>query len=81
MESDLYYIAAATAFVYVVFRIIQIEWIDHEKHDKLIKKLTKEMMLVFASCVFGIYLLIQVKPHYENITSAPDFVFTDTPDF
>ncbi len=78
MESDSYYIAFASCFVYLVLRIIQIEWIDYEKHDKLIKKLTKETILVFASIVLGIYLLVLLKPHYS---ATPAFVFTDPPDF
>lgn len=79
MES--YYIALASSFVYIILRIIQIEWVDYEKHDKLIKKLLKESILVFTSIILGIYILLQLMPHYESAFSTPEFVFTDTPPF
>lgn len=71
-------ISLSIAIIYVIFKIIEMKILD--KKPKPLKPVFKDSIIVFISCLFGMFVMDQVnlKPDKTSVSSN---VFVDNPDF
>ena len=71
-------ISLSIAIIYVIFKIIEMKILD--KKTKPLKPVFKDSIIVFISCLFGMFVMDQVnlKPDKTPLSSN---VFVDNPDF
>ena len=70
--------ATAIATVYLLFRFIEMRYIM--KENKPLKLLFRDAMLVYVSVIIGNFILNQIVP-LKNMVSSDPTVFTNDPDF
>ena len=66
------------AIIYVIFKIIEMKIL--EKKTKPLKPVFKDSIIVFISCLFGMFVMDQVNLKPDK-TPASSNVFVDNPDF
>ena len=72
-------ISLSIAIVYVLFKIVEMKIIDTKK--KPLKPIFKDSIIVFMSCLFGLFIMDQVDISPKNESIAASNVFVDNPDF
>ena len=71
-------ISLSIAIIYVIFKIIEMKIL--EKKPKPLKPVFKDSIIVFISCLFGMFVMEQVNLKPDK-TPASSNVFVDSPDF
>lgn len=78
--GDVYLVALVASIVYVIFRFIEMRFID--KTDKPLKSLVKDTLWVYLSIVFSNYIYDEFAQEISlDSSSVPTEVFTNAPDF
>ena len=72
-------ISLSIAIVYVLFKIVEMKIIDSKK--KPLKPIFKDSIMVFMSCLFGLFIMDQVNISPKDESIATSNVFVDNPDF
>ena len=72
-------ISLSIAIVYVLFKIVEMKIIDSKK--KPLKPIFKDSIIVFMSCLFGLFIMDQVNISPKDESIATSNVFVDNPDF
>jgi hypothetical protein len=72
-------ISLSIAIVYVLFKIVEMKIIDTKK--KPLKPIFKDSIIVFMSCLFGLFIMDQVDISPKDESIAASNVFVDNPDF
>jgi hypothetical protein len=72
-------ISLSIAIIYVLFKIVEMKIIDSKK--KPLKPIFKDSIIVFMSCLFGLFVMDQVNISPKDDTSISSNVFVDNPDF
>jgi len=71
-------ISLAIAIVYVLFKIVEMKIL--EKKQKPLKPVFKDSIIVFISCLFGLFVMDQVNIAPKSNDNSSN-VFVDNPDF
>jgi hypothetical protein len=71
-------ISLAIAIVYVLFKIVEMKIL--EKKQKPLKPVFKDSIIVFISCLFGLFVMDQVNIAPKSNDHSSN-VFVDNPDF
>ena len=79
MES-IFVIAAVISILFFIAKFIEMRFI--EKENKPLKELIKDTLIVYISVLSGFYLLDQLSPMMESVSSDNiPAVFTGNPEF
>ena len=80
MSSNIFVNAGAAAILFLIMKYIEIRFI--EKENKPLKELIKDTLIVYISVLSGFYLLDQLSPMMESVSSDNiPAVFTGNPEF
>ena len=80
MSSNVFINAGAAAILFLIMKFIEMRFI--EKENKPIKELIKDTLIVYISVLSGFYLLDQLSPMMESVSSDNiPAVFTGNPEF
>ena len=72
--------AGAAAIIFLIMKFIEMRFI--EKENKPLKELIKDTLIVYISVLSGFYLLDQLSPMMESVSSDNiPAVFTGNPEF
>lgn len=64
--------------IFLLFKFFEMKFIT--KQDRPIKKLFKETITVYISCLIGFFIFSQIEPIATSSYSTPN-VFVNEPDF
>ena len=78
MTHSPFLLASAVAIIYILFRFIEMRYVM--KENKPLKILFRDTLLVYISALIGNFVLNQIVP-LQNIMSSDPKVFTNDPDF
>ena len=80
MSSNVFINAGAAAILFLIMKFIEMRFI--EKENKPLKELIKDTLIVYISVLSGFYLLDQLSPMMESVSSDNiPAVFTGNPEF
>ena len=80
MSSNIFVNAGAVAIIFLIMKFIEMRFI--EKENKPLKELIKDTLIVYISVLSGFYLLDQLSPMMESVSSDNiPAVFTGNPEF
>ena len=80
MSSNIFVNAGAAAILFLIMKFIEMRFI--EKENKPLKELIKDTLIVYISVLSGFYLLDQLSPMMESVSSDNiPAVFTGNPEF
>lgn len=80
MSSNIFVNAGAAAIIFLIMKFIEMRFI--EKENKPLKELIKDTLIVYISVLSGFYLLDQLSPMMESVSSDNiPAVFTGNPEF
>jgi hypothetical protein len=78
--DNIFIVAGLISFVFFVCKFIEMRFID--KESKPLKVLIRDSLVVYFSVIVGNFVIEQVTPVMENVTSSNHpVVFTDNPAF
>lgn len=82
MNSNKYIISGVIAVVYLLFKFIEMRFLDRE--NKPLKELVRETTLVYFSALGGFFVVDQLNPMVAAVvdsTPASPPIFTGSPEF
>ena len=83
MKNNIFLYAAVISAIYVLIKIIEIQFIEKEQLN--IKLLIRDMLIVFFSVITGYYMVDQLTPMMYGIKDVKSVIhppaFTDAPSF
>lgn len=78
--DNIFLVAGIISFIYLIAKFIEMRFID--KESKPLKVLIRDSLVVYFSVIVGNFVIEQVTPVMENVTSSTHpVVFTDNPTF
>lgn len=78
--ENIFLIAGIISIIFFIFKFIEMRFI--EKESKPLKFLIRDSLLVYFSVVIGHFVIDQIKPLAEQVSSSGQpIVFTDNPSF
>jgi hypothetical protein len=75
--SNSFLISLIVSVIYLVFKFLEMRYII--KKDIPLKILFRDTLLVYVSCVIGLFIISQINDN--SVTKKQTTAFTDNPDF
>lgn len=76
-NSSSFLIALIISVIYLVFKFLEMRYIV--KKDIPLKLLFRDALLVYVSCVIGLFIVSQIND--SGVSKKQTTAFTDNPDF
>lgn len=82
MSPNIFVLAGVISVVFVLFKVVEMRFIDKESEPRPMKLLVRDALVVYVSVVGGHFMLEQLQPFIgPDTNSGSPEVFVGAPDF